>query len=367
MTAPVDVEPLPAEAAGVDLWRDVVGQPAAIAELRAAARGPVHAYLLVGPRGSGKRALSRAFAAALLSSNRSGDDAVRHAELALAEAHPDLELVVERKGASHRGETGQRDHLLPHLGRRSRAAARCIVLDEFHLVTPQVGPKLLKSIEEPPPGTVFVVLADDVTPDLVTIASRCVRIDLGAVPTEAIVERLVAEGVPAERAAEAATVASGDLARARLLATDDRLALRRKAWHDVPDRLDGTGASAVEVADELLAMITDAMAPLAEAQAAEVAELEERVKARGERGSGRKQMEEHHKRQARRYRSDEVRAGLTELSRRYRDELATAARPTPVIEAIEAIATLAREMVRNPNERLQLVALFLTLGRLSSR
>ena len=47
--------------------------------------------------------------------------------------------------------------------------------------------------------------------------------------------------------------------------------------------------------------------------------------------------------------------------------MATAARPTPVIEAIEAIATLAREMVRNPNERLQLVALFLTLGRLSSR
>ena len=53
MTAPVVLDPLPAEAAGVDLWRDVVGQPAAVAELRAAARGPVHAYLLVGPRGSG--------------------------------------------------------------------------------------------------------------------------------------------------------------------------------------------------------------------------------------------------------------------------------------------------------------------------
>ncbi len=364
MTAPVDLDPLPAEAAGVDLWRDVVGQPAAIAELRAAARGPVHAYLLVGPRGSGKRAMSRAFAAALLSSNHLGDDAVRHAELALAEAHPDL-LVVERKGASISVE--QADEIISAASRASvEGGAKVLVLDEFHLVT-TAGPKLLKSIEEPPPGTVFVVLADDVTPDLVTIASRCVRIDLGAVPTEAIVERLVAEGVPAERAAEAATVASGDLARARLLATDDRLALRRKAWHDVPDRLDGTGASAVQVADELLAMISDAMTPLAEAQAAEAAELEERVKARGERGSGRKQLEDRHKREARRYRSDEVRAGLTELSRRYRDELATAARPAPVIDAIEAIATLAREMVRNPNERLQLVALFLTLGRLSSR
>ena len=121
----------------------------------------------------------------------------------------------------------------------------------------------------------------------------------------------------------------------------------------------------MEVADELLAMITDAMAPLAEAQAAEAAELEERVKARGERGSGRKQLEERHKREARRYRTDEVRAGLTELSRRYRDEMATSARPAAGRSPPSRPSpTLAREMVRNPNERLQLVALFLTLGRL---
>ena len=62
-----------------------------------------------------------------------------------------------------------------------------------------------------------------------------------------------------------------------------------------------------------------------------------------------------------------MRAGLTELSRRYRDELAVSARPAAGIEAVEAIAELAREMVRNPNERLQLVALFLRIGRLATR
>lgn len=356
--------PLPAEAAGVDLWGDVVGQSGAVRELRSSVAAPVHAYLLVGPRGSGKRALARAFAAALLSSGHEGVEAVRHAELALAETHPDL-LVIERKGASITVE--QADEIIGAASRASvEGGPKVLVLDEFHLVT-VAGPKLLKSIEEPPPGTVFLVLADDVTPDLVTIASRCLRIDLGPVPTEAIVERLVAEGVAPERAEEAAVVASGDLARARLLATDDRLALRRRAWHDVPDRLDGTGATAVEAVDELLAMITDAMAPLADAQAVEAAELEERVKARGERGSGRKQLEDKHKREARRYRADEVRAGLTELSRRYRDELAVSARPSEGIKAVEAIAELAREMVRNPNERLQLVALFLRLGRLTPR
>jgi DNA polymerase III subunit delta' len=122
-------------------------------------------------------------------------------------------------------------------------------------------------------------------------------------------------------------------------------------------RLDGTGGRAVEAADELLAMIADAMAPLAEAHAAELAELEERVKARGERGSGRAEVVARHKREERRYRVDEIRAGLTELSRRYRDELATAARPTAPLAALEAISGLADELVRNPNERLQLVAL----------
>ena len=50
----------------------VVGQDRAVAAMRAAAEAPVHAYLLVGPRGSGKRDLARAFAAALLSASSTG-------------------------------------------------------------------------------------------------------------------------------------------------------------------------------------------------------------------------------------------------------------------------------------------------------
>jgi DNA polymerase-3 subunit delta' len=359
-SAPTD----PAEAQADPLWGDVVGQQGAVAELRAAVAAPVHAYLLVGPRGSGKRALARAFAAALLSHDRQGDDAERHARLALAEAHPDL-TVVERKGASI--SVDQADEIIATASRASvEGGPKVLVLDEFHLVT-VAGPKLLKSIEEPPPGTVFVVLAEQVTHDLVTIASRCVQIDLGAVPDDAIAARLVAEGIDPARAQEAAVAAVGDLRRARVLAADERVALRRRAWEGVPDRLDGSGARAVEVADELLAMIGDAMAPLGEVQAAEVAELEERVKATGERGSGRRELTERHKREERRYRTDEVRAGLTELARRYRDQLVTSARPSTAVAAIAAISSLAEELVRNPNERLQLAALFVRLGRLDAR
>jgi hypothetical protein len=79
---------------GVDVWGDVVGQDDAVRQLEAAVEHPVHAYLLLGPSGSGKRALARAFAARLLSVGSTGADAERHVRLALAEHHPDLRVVV---------------------------------------------------------------------------------------------------------------------------------------------------------------------------------------------------------------------------------------------------------------------------------
>lgn len=348
--------------ATIDVWADVVGQPHAVAALQAAARSPVHAYLIVGPRGAGKRSLARAFAAAILSEDSA--DPSRDVQLALTEEHPDL-VVVERVGASI--SVAQADQIIERASRSPVEGDRkVLVLDEFHLVTAVVVPKLLKTIEEPPEGTVFVVLAEEVTPDLVTLASRCVRIDVGPVPDDAVVERLLAEGVPRERAEQAAVAAAGDLRRARVLAEDDRLEMRRRAWHEVPDRLDGTGASAVTVADELLAMIDDAMAPLVERHERELAELEERVAQLGERGAGRRELVERHNREQRRYRADELRFGLTTLARRHRDELATSARPANAIAAIEAIQAVAEGLVRNPNERLQLQALFVKLGALGT-
>lgn len=342
-----------------DPWQSVVGQPAAVAEMRAAARAPVHAYLLVGPKGSGKRALARAFAAEILAEGQ--PDPERHVGLALAEAHPDLR-VVERVGASISAEQAsqivERASRTPVEGRR-----KVLVLDEFHLVTAVVGPKLLKIVEEPPEGTVFVVLAEQVTPDLVTIASRCVRVDLGPVPYDAIVSQLVADGADEEHAAAAAQASSGDLGRARVLVADERLALRQSLWERLPGRLDGTGAAAALGAEEVIAVIDDALVPLRATHEQELAALDERVAATGERGAGRREMVERHKRTERRYRTDELRLGLATLARHYRERLATSARPAASLEALQAIQHTAEGLVRNPSERLQLQALFLRLSR----
>ena len=95
----------------LDLWSEVVGQDAAVEQLRAAAASPVHAYLIVGPEGSGKRAAARAFAADLLADGLDTVEAARARRLAAAEAHPSL-TVIERPFAS----TSQTPTIRPESG-----------------------------------------------------------------------------------------------------------------------------------------------------------------------------------------------------------------------------------------------------------
>ena len=339
--------------ATTDPFAGVVGQADAVAQLRVAAEQPVHAYALIGPSGAGTRELARAFAASMLASG--APDPERTVALALAEEHPDL-VVVERVGAAISAD--QADEVVRLAGLRPVEGDRkVIVLDEFHLIDARVGPKLLKTIEEPPPGTVFVVLAELVTPELVTVASRCLRIDVGPLGVDEIAGALEDDGVDPDRARAVAGVVGGDLARARLLAGDPGLEERRQAWWSVPDRLDGTGAKVVEVVDDLLARIDEAQAPLEERHAAERAALEERAEAMGERGAGRKDQEARHKREARRQRTDELRFGLGVLAGRCRDEAAVAPDARPWLEAAAAVDELLAHLRRNPNERLQLQAL----------
>jgi DNA polymerase-3 subunit delta' len=211
---------------------------------------------------------------------------------------------------------------------------------------------------------VFVILADTVPPELVTIASRCVRIDLPALPVALVVDALEAEGHPRPVAEQAARAAGGDLDRARLLASDEHLAGRTAAWSSVPDRLDGTGAAVAVLVDEVRTMIEAAAAPLAARQAEEVLALEAVIAARGERGSGRRRLEDAHKREQRRHRTEELRYGLATLTARYGEALfagTSRADGVALVDALSAIDRAARALARNPNETLLLASLFLRL------
>ena len=187
------------------VWDAVIGQPTAVRRLQASAVSPLHAYLFVGPPGSSKNEAARAFAARLMSA---GDDpSVRAARLALNGEHPDVREVM-RVGPAISAEQAddivRMASLAPTEGNR-----KVMILHEFHLINPMAAAKLLKTIEEPPGNTVFIVLADHMPADLVTIASRCIRIDFVPVSNDVVAATLRAEGVGADRALEAATAAQG--------------------------------------------------------------------------------------------------------------------------------------------------------------
>jgi DNA polymerase-3 subunit delta' len=343
-----------------DLWGEVVGQPDAVHQLRAAVADPVHAYLLVGPEGSGKRAAARAFAADLLAAGHDTAGTERARRLVAAEAHPAL-TVVEREGASISAEMANEIVRAASLS-PAEGDLQVFVLVDFHLVG-RAAPTLLKTIEEPASTAVFVVLAEEVTPDLVTIASRCVQVDLAAVPANLLVERLVAEGVESEVARVAAEGAGGSLSRARLLARDPEVVGRRDAWYAAPTRLDGTGATAATVADELYSSIEAVLAPLAAMHAEEMERFLAGFEAAGvePRKGDIKRLEDRHKREQRRVRVDELRSGLATLVGRYRDELAAGGPSADFVSAAEAVQELCDRLVFNPNEGLQLRALMVGL------
>ncbi|MET0145496.1 MAG: hypothetical protein ABW328_12045 [Ilumatobacteraceae bacterium] len=344
-------------------WDGVVGQPDAVDHLRRAATAPVHAYLFVGPAGSTKHDAARAFAAAVITGEP--DPVGRDARLALDGAHPDVH-EIERVGA--RILTPQAEEIIRIASRSPVEGDRkVLILHEFHLVTPEVAAWLLKSIEEPPASTTFVVLADFVPPDLVTIASRCVRIEFRTIPDDLLAARLVAEGVDGVTAASVAAAVGGDLSRARVLVGDPSLVARRRAFAELPQRLDGTGAAVMGAVEDLLARIDAAAAPLVERQAAEVTELDARREQFGERGSGRKSVEERHRRELRRHRVDELRSGLGVLAGAYRDLLVAGGDPRPerLVAAVSRIHESIEALERNPNEPLLLQSLLWSLPAMS--
>lgn len=351
------------------LFAGLVGQPEAVAAAEAAARRPVHAYLVVGPAGTGAATLARGLAAALLCPD-GGCGTCGVCRRVLAGTHPDL-VEVERTGNALR-TTEAREVVAAAHRRPLEAARQVIVVPDVHLAALAV-PALLKTVEEPPPATVLIATAESVPAELATLASRCARITLRAVPDQVVVDWLVGQGVDPEVAADAADAARGSPERALLLAGDPALAARRRLWRSAPDRLDGSGATAATVAGELVAAVDAALAVVVDRHRAEAEALTEAAETLGERaGAARRALEERQRREQRRWRTEEWRAGLAALAGVYRDR-AVAGDGGPggrlavrqAMAALELVEAAAAALVRNPNERLLAEGLLVRLGRLS--
>ena len=335
------------------VWESIKGQDRALTTLRGAATSGAHAFMLVGPEGCGREEAARALAAVILLGSDDGDD--ERVRLVMRGIHADLD-EVRRDGASIRVE--QVEEIIEHAPLAAREGPhKVVILHEIDLMAPAQVVRLLKTVEEPPAGVHFILLADQVTDLLVTLASRSVVVHFAELSPESVAATLVAEGVPAEAAAEAARAAHGNLGAARLLATDPRVGERREFFAGIPARLDGTGATAAAEVDRILAVLDEVVEPLKEHHAREVADLEASWAAMGVKRSPKKALDDRHKREIRRHRTDALRAGLTEIAGVYRDELVRNGhlhRAGTYVGAIERIHDAMRRLSLSANEAMLL-------------
>jgi len=348
-------------AAAAPVLDRIVGQKGAVRMLRASLRAPLHAYLFAGPPGTGREEAAAAFAAALFCPD-GGCSKCEVCRATLERRHPDL-VVVEREGAAI--ARWQVDEVVRLASRSPRAAPyQVLVLVDFHLIG-AAAPALLKTIEEPPSTTVIIVTADSVPADFVTIASRCARVDFRPLSSEDLVEVLVGEGADRGAAETVAQVARGRLDRARLLLQDPGFSHRVALWRDLPAHLDGTGATAAALAAQLVASAEEPVEVVRQRQARELEERAAQASAAGERSvPGRAEIEARHRREQRRVRTDELRAGLAVLAGSYRRRLDGAGgQSRSAITAIELIDEAASRLLLNVNETLLLEWLLVKLDR----
>lgn len=339
-------------AAAEGVWADLVGQERAVATLRAAVAGGrhamTHAWLVVGPPGSGRSNAAKAFAAAL-ECPAGGCGVCQACRTALSGAHPDVTLVRTEQlsiGVDEVRDLVRRAAMSPTLGRH-----QVIVVEDADRITERGADALLKALEEPAAKTVWVLCAP--TPDdvIVTIRSRTRLVELATPSVDAVTELLMRrDGVPEALAAYAARIAQGHIGRARVLARDEGARRRRKEILDLPPRLTSLGACLTAAANLVDAAAEESASATVDVDARERADLSEAL-GLGTKGArprnvnaALKELEEQQKARAKRLQRDALDRVLTEFTGYYRDVLSVQTRSrAPLINAeLERdIATLA--------------------------
>jgi len=228
---------------------------------------PSHAYLFHGPAGSGKRAVARGLAAALLAEGAANPRTV--AERVARDSHPDLTWV--RPSGAAEMLVGDIEEPVVSAATRTpfESARRVFVIESAETMNDQAANRLLKTLEEPPAFAHLVLLSDRLADVLPTIVSRCQLVRFDPLPPAMIEAALVGSGVSPETARACARLARGDAALAARLASPEGEELRGAAeafaraalagdtggrpWLDLLEASRAAGANAGEQAAERLA------------------------------------------------------------------------------------------------------------------
>jgi DNA polymerase III subunit delta' len=194
---------------------ELAGQNHAVALLlRAVEVGRVpHAYLFDGPPGVGKRTAAIGLGLALICAEAPGKGCGRcdQCHRILAGNHPDVRVIVPATLQILMEQTQEIVRLAS--SRPHEAPARVIVLDEADRLNPNSANSLLKTLEEPFPGTHLVLVTTAPDRLLPTILSRTQRVRFIPVRSSVMIELATRRGVDAQRAEVAAALAAGSVGR----------------------------------------------------------------------------------------------------------------------------------------------------------
>lgn len=355
------------------IFAGIIGHERVTGLLAGEVVSPAQAYLFVGPAGVGKGTVARRFGGALLCPQQGGhDDTCSSCRRAAAGNHPDL-LLVEPEGRTALTVEQARRTIAQATLAPVEAARKVFLFEDAGTMNEEAANALLKTLEEPTPSTVFLLVAEAEEDLPATVASRCRTVHFGRVPNTDLVEALVGRGIPRQQAGNAAGVAGGRPGLALTLATRPEVAAFRQAWLEVPQRVSARPGDAFRLA----AGILEAAAPLLEG-------LKERQTAETAAGEGlgdpaRRALKDRHDREVRRASQALLMTGLEIVASWYADaasvqfggpvrnrdvpttalvSVSPAAAVTNAERAMEAVVALQA----NQRPQLVLASLFCDLG-----
>lgn len=244
------------------VFGDIIGQDHIVRTLRnQIAAGKVsHAYLFCGSRGTGKTSAALVFAKAI---NCEGADApCQTCAACVAIARGGGFNVIEIDAASNNGVDNIRDIREEVKYPPANGRYKVYIIDEVHMLSASAFNALLKTLEEPPAGVIFILATTDPQKIPATVLSRCQRFDFRRIPSEimasAITPRLAAEGILCDEEAVryAARAAEGSM-RDTLSVIDQCAASFMGETINLARMMEVMGATGTEDLRLLLAALAD--------------------------------------------------------------------------------------------------------------
>ena len=199
-------------------WRpkqfdELVGQDHIVRTLRNAIESGriAHAYLFVGPRGTGKTSSARLFAKALNAEGGPSATPDNESPLARSIMEGSCMDVIEIDGASNNSVDQIRSLREDCQFAPTQCTYKIYIIDEVHMLTTAAFNALLKTLEEPPPHVKFIFATTESQKVLPTIVSRCQRFEFRPIADHVIVDKLA--HISQEEGIEVAPVALQSIAR----------------------------------------------------------------------------------------------------------------------------------------------------------